>query len=62
MFYEKYKATITGRLEGDDDRMEVFVEPWQFPALMAMALDNCKIVTVDGGIKAKEEGDCDDEF
>lgn len=60
MFYEKYKATIWGRLENDEDSMEVFVEPWQLQALLSIALDNCKVVKIDSGIKAPEPEE-DDE-
>lgn len=60
MFYEKYKVKITGRLEGDNEEMNVFVEPWQMTALAAIALDNCKVITIDGGIRAQEPEE-DDE-
>ena len=57
MFYEKYKVKITGRLENDNEEMNVFIEPWQMTALVAAALDNCKVITIDGGIMAPEEDD-----
>lgn len=60
MFYEKYKVKITGRLENDNEEMNVFIEPWQMTALVAAALDNCKVITIDGGIRAPEPEE-DDE-
>ena len=60
--YEKYKVTTWGRLENDDDKMTVFVEPWELHVFLNTMLDNCKVVKIDGGIKAKPEEDEDVDF
>ena len=60
--YEKYKATIWGRLENDDDKMTVFVEPWELHVFLSTMLDNLKVVKIDGGIKAKPEEVEEDDF
>lgn len=60
--YEKFKATIWGRLENDESHMDMFVEPWQLVPLITMALDNCKVVKIDGGIRAQEPEEDDDEL
>ena len=60
--YEKYKVTTWGRLENDDDKMTVFVEPWELHVFLSTMLDNLKVVKIDGGIKAKPEEVEDDDF
>lgn len=57
--YEKYKLTVWGRLENDEDKMTVFVEPWELLTIITVLLDNCKVVKIDGGIKEKEVEDAD---
>lgn len=57
MKYDKYKLTVTGRLDGDDDKMTLFV-PWnQLEDEVAIYLDNCKVITIDGGMREKREDD-----
>ena len=60
--YEKYKVTTWGRLENDDDKMTVFVEPWELHVFLSTMLDNLKVVKIDGGIKAKPEEVEEDDF
>lgn len=55
--YDKYKVTVESRLEGNDDKMTLFV-PWgMLEDEVTLLLDNCMTVTIDGGIREEREDD-----
>lgn len=53
--YDKYKVTVWSRLEDKDDKMTYYV-PWaQLEDQVALMLDNCMVVKIDGGVKEGDE-------
>lgn len=53
--YDKYKVTVWSRLEDKDDKMTYYV-PWaQLEDQVALMLDNCMVVKIDGGVREENE-------
>lgn len=53
--YDKYKVTAWSRMENNDDKVTLYI-PWaQLEDQVALLLDNCMIVKIDGGVR--EEGE-----
>ena len=53
--YTKYR--VTSQSSGGDDKLTVFVPWYKLEEYVALYLDNCMTVTIDGGIKEEREDD-----